>query len=281
MVATGETERLYALLTCPRCGTSPRAAHPNCPGCGRPVVTPGGSLDLLDDDARVAAERFAASYRALRASEGWAGTNGQEEPGERPSGRWRHRLRSVSKAAAILAQGWTAGSRPVVADVGSGGGLAASLLEGADVIAFDLVDARPTIGALTVRADMTRLPLRDGSLDGAMYSASLHYAPIDKVVSEVARVLRTSGTLVAVDSPIYSDPQSRAEAVARTTAYYTRAGHPELAAHYHPIELTALRSALTANGFQVERLDAGRPGGIWMRLMRRPPSSLVVARLLG
>jgi SAM-dependent methyltransferase len=156
-----------------------------------------------------------------------------------------------------------------------------SLLDGADVIALDLVDAFPTAGALTVRADMTRLPLRSGSLDGALYAASLHYAPIDRVVSEAARVLRADGTLVAVDSPIYGDPQSRADAVARAAAYYTRAGHPDLTGHYHPIEVAALRSALTASGFQVERLEAGHPGGIWMRMTHRPPSSLVVARLLG
>jgi SAM-dependent methyltransferase len=280
VIATGEPARLFALLACPRCGTSPQPALAGCPGCGRSIVAPGGGLDLLDDAGRVEADRFASQYRTMRIKEGWADSSGKEGPAGRPLGRWKHRLNAVSGAAAILARELTAQTRPVVADIGSGGGWAAQQLRGADVIAFDLLDARPTPGALTVRADMLKLPLRNGTMDATLYAASLHYGPVAGVIGEAARVLRPGGLMVAVDSPIYHGRRSHARAVARTTSYYTKAGYPELARHYHPIEVGALRAALSDTGFQVEHLDVGRPGGLWQRLARRPPSSLVVARFL-
>jgi SAM-dependent methyltransferase len=243
-------------------------------------VAPGGGLDLLTDDSRDAADRFAGQYRALRVKEGWADSSGGEGPAGRPLGRWRQRLKSVAGAAAILARELALNGRAVVADIGSGGGWAANALRGADVIAFDLLDAKPVPGALTVRADMRKLPLRDHCIDAALFAASLHYAQIEEAVAEAARILRPRGLMVAVDSPIYRGRRANAKALERTVAYYERAGYPELAGHYHPIELGALRAALAGNGFQVERLDAGRPGGLWLRLMRRPPSSLVVARLV-
>jgi SAM-dependent methyltransferase len=243
-------------------------------------VARGGGLDLLIDDARDAADSFAAQYRALRIKEGWADSSGREGPAGRPLGRWRQRLKSVAAAAAVLARERASNGRAVVADIGSGGGWAATELQGADVIAFDLLDARPIPGALTVRADMRMLPLRDHSVDAALFAASLHYAPIEETVGEAARILRPGGLMVAVDSPIYRGPRATARALERTSAYYKKAGYPELSSHYHPIELGVLRAALGGSGFQVERLDSGRRGGLWHRLMRRPPSSLIVARLI-
>jgi SAM-dependent methyltransferase len=187
----------------------------------------------------------------------------------------------VSEAAALLSRERPDGSTPVVADVGSGGGWAARLLEPADVIAFDLLDVSPGPGALTVRADMRRLPLRDSAIDAALYAASLHYAPVEDGVSEAARVLRPGGLMLAVDSPIYEDAGSQARAAARTAAYYAAAGYPELADRYHPINAVDLRAALVSSGFEVERLSM--PGGAlgrWSRMSRNGPSSLVVARRL-
>ena len=245
------------------------------------MIAPGGGLDLLDDDARVAADGFAARYRALRIKEGWADPSGRERPDDLPGGLWTLRLKSVSEAAAILRRGWTRATRMVVADIGAGGGWAARLMDGADVIAFDLLDAGPSLSALAVRADMSRLPLRDDSVDGTLYAASLHYAPIAQAVAEAARVLRPLGILVAVDSPMYRDRRAQAKAVARTAAYYARSGYPELAAHYHPIEVGALKSALEDSGFALERFDAGRPAGPWSRLTRQPRPSMIVATLAG
>jgi SAM-dependent methyltransferase len=244
------------------------------------LVDSSGHLDLLDDDSRSDADRFAAQYRALRMREGWADSSGREDPEGGQQQLWKGRIESVSEAGAILAREWTAAVRPVVADIGSGGGWAARVLSFADVIAFDLVGVRAPSEALAVRADMRKLPLRSATVDAVLYAASLHYAPVADAVAEAARVLRPGGLMVAVDSPIYRDARAQAKAVARTAAYYAGAGYPELSDHYHPINAVELRSVLTDSGFEIERLEV--PGPAWRvwRLAHKAAISRVVARRL-
>ena len=115
----------------------------------------GGGLDLLDDAARPAADEFAERYRALRLSEGWVDPTGPAPAGGRPE-LWG-RLRSASRAAAILAREWPNPAGRVVADIGSGTGWAHPLFAGFGVIAFDLVPTIPIDNGLTVRADMRKL----------------------------------------------------------------------------------------------------------------------------
>jgi SAM-dependent methyltransferase len=166
-----------------------------------------------------------------------------------------------------------------VADIGSGTGWAHPLFAGFGVIAFDILPTVPTNRALTVRADMRRLPLRDSTIDAAFFSASIHYAPLAEAVGEAARVLRDGGLLLVVDSPIYCDDRSRAHAAARSTAYYAAAGYPELASGYHPASAGELRSVIGESGFALRALRAeGRIKGMWRRLTGRPPATLVVAR---
>jgi SAM-dependent methyltransferase len=169
----------------------------------------------------------------------------------------------------------------VVVDVGSGGGWAARYLRDADVIAIDLLDIDSRPDALQVRADMRSLPLRDSTVDVAFYAASLHYTPVSNAISEAARVLRPDGLLVAFDSPMYGDRRRQAQAEARSAAYYADAGFPELAAHYHPIDVIALRAALASEGFEVLRLEAGATARRWWERLGRPRrSSFLVARLV-
>jgi SAM-dependent methyltransferase len=271
--------RLSQLLTCPSCGASPEPGSEQCLGCGRSIRAAGGGLDLLPDDLRSAADAFAAQYQALRRQEGWILPNGREDPNGEMQRLWRGRLRSVSAAAALLAREWPAGSRPVVADIGSGGGWAARLIPFADVLAFDLLDVSPNSAALTVRADMRKLPVRSATLDAVLYAASLHYSPVDAAVREAARVLRPRGLMVAVDSPIYKDAESQARAASRTAAYYSHAGYPALSDHYHPIDAQKLRAALADSGFEISQLSfQGSAAARWLRLVRRAPLSMVVAR---
>ena len=270
---------LYQLLACPRCGTSPAPGSDECPGCGRTVTAHNGGLDLLDDDLRSAADRFAAQYQMLRIREGWADSDGREDPegGRRP---WKGRLDSMSDVADIFEREASREARPVIGDVGSGGGWAAHRIRAADVLAFDLLDVRPNpAAALTIRADMRSLPVRGAALDGVVYAASLHYVPLAEALAEAARVLRPHGLLVAVDSPIYEDARAQAGAMERTARYYAKAGYPDLAAHYHPIDARHLKSALADSGFDVERLAYHRStSSHWRRFLPRAPSSVVVAR---
>jgi len=253
---------------------------PRCPGCGRQVAAAGGGLDLLDDATREAADRFAVRYSALRRQEGWVGTGGREDPEGGDQRLWGERRRSVSEAAATLTGERTGADRPVVIDVGSGGGWAARYLRDADVIAIDLLDTPAHPDVLQVRGDMRCLPLRDVTVDGALYAASLHYVPVEEAIREAARVLKPRGLLVAVDSPMYRDGNAQASSEARAAAYFARAGFPELAASYHPIDVMSLRRALAGSGFEVLRLEPGRSARLWWeRLRPHRRRSILVARL--
>lgn len=243
----------------------------------------GGGLDLLDDQGRAEADRFAADYAALRRKEGWIGADGREDPEGGEPRLWRGRLDSVSRAATAMSSRRTGAGRPVVVDIGSGGGWAARYLRDADVIAIDLLDIDSRPGVLQVRADMRSLPLRDSTVDVAFYAASLHFAPVSDAVGEAARVLRADGLglLIAVDSPMYGDPRRQALAAARSAAYYADSGFPELAAHYHPIDVSALQAALASEGFGVLQLEPGVAAGRWWERLGRPRrSSFLVARLV-
>lgn len=279
--ADRETDRLYSLLKCPRCGASPEPNMARCRVCGRSFAAAGGGLDLLDDALRQDADRFATQYAALRLREGWMRAGSREDPECGPPRMWRGRLKVVTEAVGILARQDSGIQRPVILDIGSGGGWAARHIKVADVIAIDLIDVNADPNALQVRADMCSLPLRDRTADGLLYAASLHYAPVEDVIREAARVLRLGGVLVAVDSPMYVDRRGQARAQQRSSGYYARAGFPDLAAHYHPIDVTALRSALHGAGFEVLRLDTGRTGRPWWhRLASRRQPSFLVARLM-
>ncbi|HEY8815772.1 MAG TPA: methyltransferase domain-containing protein [Candidatus Dormibacteraeota bacterium] len=268
---------LYGLLACPACGTTLQLGLSRCARCGRVVEMSGGGLDLLDDASRPSADAFAEGYRALRLSEGWVDPTGMAPVEGRPE-VWG-RLRSASRAATIVAREWPSPAGRVVADIGSGTGWAPALFAGFGVIAFDILPTTPTPNALTVRADMRRLPLRDSTIDAAFFSASIHYVAFAEAVSEAARVLRHGGLLLVVDSPVYTDDGSRDRASARSAAYYKAAGHPELASDYHPAGTAEMRSAVAAAGFALLELRTGGPvSALWRRVARRPPSSLLVAR---
>jgi SAM-dependent methyltransferase len=265
------------LLACPSCGTSPRPGVAACAGCGRRVGTQGGGLDLLDEASRADADAFAEKYRALRLSEGWVDPIGRAPGGGRAE-LWG-RMRSAARAAAILAAEWPSPAGRVVADVGSGTGWADPLFAGFGVIAFDILPIRPANEALTVRADMRRLPLRDATIDAAFFSASIHYVPLAEAVREASRVLRHRGLLLVVDSPIYKDDASRALAAGRSAAYYGSAGYPGLATGYHPTSVGELRSVVAAAGFALVDLKTeGAVKALWRRVIRRSPASLVVGR---
>jgi SAM-dependent methyltransferase len=229
---------------------------------------------LLPDDVRDEADRFAADYHALRVKEGWVGDHGREDPSTGNPALWRGRATAVREVAKIVRS--RLGASPLVLDVGSGGGWAAGMLGGAEVIAIDLLDAGAKDG-LSVRGDMRRLPVRNGAVDSVLYAASLHYATVDDAAGEAGRVLRPGGLLIAVDSPIYQRPGDEARALERSRAYYAAAGHPALADHYFPIAVSRLRSALISAGFRLERLEI-RPR--WMRAIRPGPASLVLASRL-
>jgi len=197
------------------------------------------------------AEGFAVAYASIRLREPWA---------EKDRGR---RTRAVADAVELIRRELGAGAS--IVSVGAG------VMRLPGVITIDLL---PTAD---ITADMRALPLADGSIDGVLYAASLHYAPIDVAIAEAARVVRHDGLFVAIDSPIYANEAAAAAAQGRSAAYYSRMGVPELSANYHPIDAAALRAALETSGLELARLTFG---GRWRRLLRRGPTSFVIARKL-
>ena len=243
--------RAHAALRCPTCDASPSPDRDDCPGCGRNLRSATGGLDLLTDAEREEADLFASEYTSLRMREPWA-----DEARARRAGAIAGELASMRAEL---------GGEALIVDAGSG--------SSADpgVISLDLAPGAQ------VRGDMRRLPLRDASVDGLFFAASLHYAPADDAIREAARVLRPGGMLVAIDSPLYRGTRAVRNAVHRTAAYYESMGHPALEMHYHPIEAGALRKALVESGFEVLRLTTGSG---WRRLLGGGPDSSVSARRL-
>jgi len=270
------TDRRYAALQCPDCGTAPEPELASCTGCGRRLRSPRGGIDLLPDEAREEADRFGAGYASLRSVEGWVAAGGREDPAGGDQALWAGRVKSMQLAARLLKDRLGPGPTPMIIDIGSGGAWASRFLPKAEVIAIDLLDVEPA-GALTVRGDMRRLPVRPGAADGALFAASLHYAPVASVIAEAARVLRPGGTLVAIDSPIYARTGDAARAAERSRHYYTVSGYPELADYYFPVDSAQLRLAMTSAGFDLDRLDVR---SWWRRLIRPGPASLVLATRL-
>jgi SAM-dependent methyltransferase len=61
----------------------------------------------------------------------------------------------------------------------------------------------------TLLAEFDHLPLADKSVDLAIFNASLHYSTnYVRTLQEALRVLQPHGTLVMLDSPMYTDPSS-------------------------------------------------------------------------
>jgi SAM-dependent methyltransferase len=72
-----------------------------------------------------------------------------------------------------------------------------------------------------VLAEFDRLPLMDGSADLVVFNASLHYSTdYRRTLEESLRVLEPRGTLVILDSPMYSDPTSGARMVQEREARF-------------------------------------------------------------
>jgi SAM-dependent methyltransferase len=101
-----------------------------------------------------------------------------------------------------------------------------------------------------VLAEFDRLPLPAEVLDMAIFNASLHYSTdYERTLREALRVLRRGGTLVILDSPMYSDPTSGQRMVqereARFLATYGFASNALECEHFlTPSRLDALAAVL-------------------------------------
>jgi 2-polyprenyl-6-hydroxyphenyl methylase / 3-demethylubiquinone-9 3-methyltransferase len=137
-----------------------------------------------------------------------SGTGVRNDPGQydRLAGEW------WKPRGAFAALHWLARSRaelipgparpaPTLLDLGCGGGLLATHVDGYRHVGIDL-SARSLRhaarhGVVTIRADAAAIPLRDGAADVVVAGEVFeHVVDLPAVISEIARVLRPGGVLV-------------------------------------------------------------------------------------
>jgi SAM-dependent methyltransferase len=225
----------------------------------------------------MAVAQFTREYSTVRRAEGWGSLDGayyQALPYHDLSGRfaaiWRIRARSYDTFIRV-ALGPLEASRQAlrVVDLGAGNGWLSYRLakRGHRVVAIDL-SADPLDGLGAVRhyvaamlplvAEFDHLPLPSNTADLAVFNASLHYSTdYAGTLRETLRVLRPRGSLVILDSPMYSNPSSGLRMVqerrARFLATYGFASDALPSEHFlTPARLAELSSDLGLS-WQVHR----------------------------
>jgi SAM-dependent methyltransferase len=180
----------------------------------------------------MAVAQFTREYTTVRRAEGWGSADRayyQALPFTDLTGRferiWRIRAKSYVTFVTHVLGRHEAALRLRILDLGAGNGwLSYRLTErGHSVTAIDLSDDPfDGLGAArhynatfkTLLAEFDHLPLADKSVDLAVFNASLHYSTnYVRTLQEALRVLRPHGTLVILDSPMYTDPTSGARMV--------------------------------------------------------------------
>jgi SAM-dependent methyltransferase len=193
----------------------------------------------------MALSQFVREYRIVRRAEGWGSPNAdyyRALPYTDLTGRfreiWRIRARSYDTFLVHVLQPIeqsSPGCSLDLLDLGAGNGWLSHRLaqRGHRILAVDLLDDpldglralrqydAHTRALLPVMAEFDHLPLPERRLDMAIFNASLHYSTdYRRTLDESLRVLKPRGTLVILDSPMYSDPTSGARMVREREARF-------------------------------------------------------------
>jgi SAM-dependent methyltransferase len=224
-------------FACPLCQGPLEAPAPDercCPADGSSYRRIDGIWHFLTSERAQYFRQFIREYSTVRRAEG----RGASEPHfyralpyEDRTGNfaadWRIRARSFdSLLKSVLAPLEAQRTAPLrLLDLGAGNGWLSYRLaqRGHAVAAIDLLtdpfdglgvyqhyDARFT----PVQADFDHLPFSADQADLAIFNASFHYATdYPTTLKEVLRVLRSSGQVVIMDSPVYRDGSSGARMV--------------------------------------------------------------------
>jgi SAM-dependent methyltransferase len=195
----------------------------------------------------MALAQFVREYRTVRRAEGWGSTRADyyralpyRDLSGRFNGIWRIRARSYDTFLDHVLRPLerdAAESTLRVLDIGAGNAWLAYQLarRGHQAIALDLIDDPfDGLGALdhysgaprlsSVLGEFDRLPLSAACVDLAVFNASLHYSTDYGItLRETLRVLDPRGTLVILDSPMYSDPSSGSRMVREREARFLAA----------------------------------------------------------
>lgn len=209
----------------------------------------------------------------LALDEGWLNLGLWEGDGSDPAEASVAVRRLVETLAADLPSDGT------ILDVGNGLGaqdpVIARVAEPSRLVALNITRSQLVAGreyleearALPVNGDATRIPLRDGCVDGVIsVEAAFHFSSRARFFREVCRVLAPGGVLSMSDVPTQRRPRGPAEALAGLTQLRVWGLKPSVAATAEEIAAMARRA-----GFEdVEsRLVGERVIGPALRFVRR------------
>ena len=218
----------WALL-CPRCCAAdlwaPTRQAIECAACKSVYPVDGGVAGLMNFAAEPDLHEFIQGYQKIRDAEGYTGRGAafyralpDYAQADADAMIWAIRRKSFAHFKRLLSGKVPADGQ--VLDLGSGNGWLSHHLSllGYRPLALDInADRDDGLRALrhypepwpAVLSSFERLPLAAGSADMAVYNGTLHYSPdIAATVAEALRVLRSKGSVVIMDSPIYRDPSS-------------------------------------------------------------------------
>lgn len=229
-------------LACPKCRASiagPNHLGSTCGSCGEAYPVLDGIHRFLPTERLAHYQPFLRDYTAVRLAEGRGSANVayfQRLPEPTPGGpiEWQWSLRRRTWATVRDKALPALGDGLVVIDVGAGvGWLSNRLYELGHVPhAVDVTtDDDDGLGAARhfgppwprYEAEMDALPFTDAQADVVVFNASLHYSTdYVRTVGEALRVLKPGGSVVIMDSPIYSRDQAGRQMVAERHADFER-----------------------------------------------------------
>jgi SAM-dependent methyltransferase len=227
------------MLACPRCHTLLEEADATTLHCQTDGLTfrqVDGIWRMLLPERESLYARFIREYEAVRRFEGRGSADAAYYRAlpYHPSPDWKIRAKSFDAFLEVL-KAFEKPSEPLhILDLGAGNGWLSNrlALREHEVIAVDLtVNEFDGLGCqrfyesefVCAQAEFDYLPIPDGSMDMVLFNASLHYSVNYKTtLSESLRVLKHSGLLVILDSPVYRDPKSGEQMVREREAQFIK-----------------------------------------------------------
>jgi len=230
------------IFACPACRGALHLIAPSeqhCPACQAVYRCVAGIWRFLTPERADYFAPFLRDYTTIRSAEGYGYADPMRyrrlpdvDPDDPLAWQWRMRARSFDcLQQQVLAR---RGAGLAVLDVGAGVGWLSNRLAllGCHACAVDLnVDPHDGLGAAQhydpswprVQAEFERLPLADGQADLVIYNASLHYSTDYRTtLREALRVLRPTGRIVVMDTPIYRHDASGQQMIAERQAAFAR-----------------------------------------------------------